>query len=91
MTVPDKPVPLGCVVVTVGLLLLGFSGVCFYGAHTAFAKHPPLTEAGRYLRNIGIAFLVPAVLIIGWGTWRVLSRLGVKKEDRERFGKSLTD
>ena len=91
METPNKPVPLGCAVVTVGVILLGFAVTCFYGAHTAFAKHPPLEGTGRYFMRLGIAFLVPSVLTVGWGTWRVLSRLGVKKGDRTRFGDSWTD
>ena len=89
--VPDKPVPLGCVVVTMGLLFTAFAIVAFYGSHLAFSKDPPRIETGRTLRSYGIAFLVPAILMVAWGTWRVLSRLNVKAGDRGRFGNSWTD
>ena len=76
---------------TIGVILLGFAVTCFYCTHAAFAKHPPLTHTGRYFLKVGIVFLVPSILMIAWGTWRVLSRLGVKKADRTRFGDSWTD
>ena len=85
----DKPVPLGCVVFTVGLLLLGFACYMFYGAHLAFSQDPPKIETGKSLRSMGIACLVPTVLALVWGVWRVIVRLNVK--DKTRFGDSWTD
>jgi hypothetical protein len=85
----DKPVPLGCVVFTVGLLLLGFACYMFYGAHLAFSKDPPLIETGKHLRSVGFTCLIPTVLALVLGVWRVIARLSVK--DKSRFGNSLTD
>ena len=87
----NKPVPVGCVVVTIGLMLLIAACIAFYYSHAAFSKNPPLLESGKALRIYGIAFITPAVLMIAWGIIRVLARLNVKKADRGRFGTSLTD
>jgi hypothetical protein len=87
----NKPVPVGCVMVAIGLIMLIPACIAFYYSHAAFSRNPPLLESGRALRIYGIAFITPAVLMVAWGIIRVLARLNVKKEDRGRFGTSLTD
>ena len=88
---PDKSVPLGCVAMTLGVLFTTFSVLALYCSHIAFSKVPPDARTGKTLMLHGWICLVPAVLMLAWGAWRILSRLNVRERDRNRFGRSLTD
>ena len=84
---PDKPTPFGCVIGLLGLFPAVFSAVCFWGAHRAFGKEPPLAETGKKLILWGIISLIPAFLGIGFFIFRLIT---VGSRETRTIGKSLS-
>ena len=83
---PDKPVPVGCLIGFFVLVATAFAGIAFWGAFKAFSKEPPAVDIGNKLLLWGGIALIPALLGLIYCFPRMRN---IGKRKVERIGKSL--